>query len=350
KIIAMAESPSYNNNEFNKVEDPAIFKNNCISSQYEPGSVFKPITASIPLDLDVVNPDSTYIDKGYYKVSGFTIHNSDEKSYGKTSFTQFLELSLNTGAIWAMQLAGQENFHQYLQNYGFGEKTGIELSAETKGDISNLDFNREVNYVTASFGQGISVTPIQLVSAFSAIVNDGNLMKPQIVEKFIYSDQKEEIVEPQVVRRVIRPDTSQKMRAILISVVKNGWGKKAQVPGYLIGGKTGTAQVPNKEEEGYSDDTIHSFVSFAMTDQVEFVTLVKLDNVSQVRFASDSSALITGKLNRFLLDHYNIFPTEEIDEEELKKFNELMELKQDDIKRIEQENQQGAEGMSSLES
>ncbi|MBD3238564.1 MAG: hypothetical protein GF332_02920 [Candidatus Moranbacteria bacterium] len=348
KVLAMANYPTYNNNEFSKVEDIGVFQNNCVSSQYEPGSIFKPVTASIPLNLGLVNPNTTYQDKGYYKVDEYTIKNSDEKVYGTVSLTEFLELSLNTGAIWAMKTAGQAKFHQYLKDYGFGQKTGIELEGEVKGDIRNLGYNREVNFVTAAFGQGISVTPIQLVTAFSAIVNGGELMKPQIVEKVIYNHkdkEKEAVVDSEVIRRVIGEQSSKSMRSMLISVVENGWGKKAKVPGYLIGGKTGTAQIPAQDGNGYSDDTIHSFIGFAPAQDPKFVTLVKLDKVNAVRFAADSSALVTGKLNKFLLDHYHVFPTEEIDEKEMEKFNKLMELKEEDLKRIkEQDSDEGAEG------
>ncbi|MFH1559243.1 MAG: penicillin-binding protein 2 [Patescibacteria group bacterium] len=348
KIAAMANYPTFNSNEFNKVEDKGAFKNRCISDQYEPGSAFKPMNASIGLDLGKLTPESTYNDTGSFSVAGYTIRNSDGKAYGKISLTRFLELSLNTGAIWAMQSASKENFLKYLKNYGFGKKTGVELLGEADGDIENLDYMRDVNFVTASFGQGISLTPLQLATAFSTVVNGGILMRPRIVEKFLTDDGKEEIVEPKEIRRVISSKTSSTMRAMLISVVKNGWGKKAGVPGYLIGGKTGTAQMPGPSG-GYSDKTIHNFVGFGPGDDPKFVTLVKLDEVTAVNFAADSVALVTGKLNKFLLDYYNIFPTEEIKEDELIYFNRLMELKEEDIKKAK-ESDEGAEGIMPINS
>ncbi|MEA3273574.1 MAG: penicillin-binding protein 2 [Patescibacteria group bacterium] len=351
KVVAMANFPTYSNGEFNKVEDSALFKNDCVQSQYEPGSVFKPITASAAVDLGKLTPDSTYIDKGSYSVAGFTIHNSDGKAYGQTTLTRFLELSLNTGAIWVMQSTGKENFLKYVKNYGLDRSTGIELLGEAEGDVSNLEHLRDINFVTASFGQGVSITPIQLVTAFSAIINGGHLMEPRIVDRFIYDSEKksEEKVAPKKVRQVISPKTSATMRAMLISVVKNGWGKKAGVPGYLIGGKTGTAQIPNEDRGGYSDEVVHSFVGFGPADNPKFITLVKLDKVSAVNFSSDSATLVAGRLHKFLLDYYHIFPTEKIKEDELKYFNRLMEIKEEDIKKAGEESLEGAEGLSPLE-
>lgn len=345
KIIAMANFPSYNANEFNKVENGELLKNNCIGSQYEPGSVFKPFTASIPIDLGRLNPDSLYTDTGEFKSSGYTIRNSDLKAHGEITLTRFLELSLNTGAIWAMQESGQDNFARYVRNFGFGKKTGIELIGEATGNIQNLDTQREINFATASFGQGVSFTPLQLVTGFSSLVNGGKLMKPQIVDRIILSDGKEEVIEPEETRDVIDARTSAKIKAMLVSVVKNGWGKKAAVPGYLIGGKTGTAQVPNPDGPGYSDKTVHTFIGFGPANDPRFATIVKLDHVSATRFAEASSTPVTGKLNKFLLDYYHIHPTEEIKPQELLEFNRLMELKREDIEQAASNSTEGAEGI-----
>lgn len=347
RIIALANYPSFNLNEFNKVEDPAVLKNNCISSQYEPGSVFKPFTASIPIDLGKLSPDSMYTDTGAYSIAGYTIHNSDMKAHGNITLTRFLELSLNTGAIWAMQTAGKENFYRYVKNYGFGKKTGIELIGEASGDIRNLDAMRDINYVTASFGQGASYTPLQLVTGFSAVVNGGKLMKPQLVDRLILEDENEEEIQPETVRQVIDPKTSAKLRAMLISVVKNGWGKKAAVPGYLVGGKTGTAQVPNPDGPGYSDLTVHTFIGFAPANDPKFATILKLDHVKSTRFAESSATPATGKLNKFLLDYYHIHPTEEIKPEEVTAFNKLMEITPEELEASNQTSE-GAEGIVPL--
>jgi cell division protein FtsI/penicillin-binding protein 2 len=351
KVIAMANFPTYNNNEFNKVEERSLFKNSCIQDQYEPGSIFKPLVTAAAIDLEKLTPDSTYVDKGSYSVGGFTIHNSDGKAYGKTSLTRFLELSLNTGAIWVMNSIGKENFLEYLKKFGLNKATGIELVGEAEGDISNLENFRDVNFVTASFGQGVSLTPIQLTTALSAVINGGNLMEPRVVDRFIYDgeEKNEEKVEPKKVRQVISSKSSAIMRAMMISVVKNGWGKKAGVPGYLIGGKTGTAQIPNKDRGGYSDKVIHSFVGFGPAEDPKFITFVKLDEVSAVNFSSDSATLVAGRLHKFLLDYYHIFPTEEIKEEEVRYFNRLMEFKEEDIKKFGENKEDGAEGLSPLD-
>ncbi len=345
-IIAMANQPTFNNNDFGLVEDSALFKNNSIAYQFEPGSIFKPFTFSIALEAGGLKPDSTYFDKGVYSVGGFNIHNANMVANGETTLTRALELSLNTGAIWAMQSVPKEKFLDYLKKYGFGETTGIELTGEASGDLANLKFLRDINFATSAFGQGVSVTSLQLVTAFSAVVNGGELMKPQIVERFIYPGGKIEKVFPEAKRRVISPETSKKMREMLVSVVKNGWSKKANIPGYEVGGKTGTAQMPNLDGPGYGNDTIHSYMGFGPAEDPRFVTLVRLDRARKVNFSSDSAAPITGKLNNFLLDFYHIFPTKEIKPEEQQYYDRLMQFNEEDLKKAREEAAAGQEGFS----
>ena len=244
-ILAIANYPDFNPNQFNKVTDPAIYRNEALTGNYEPGSVFKAITMAAALDEGKVTPETTYNDTGEIFVDGFHIKNSDHKAHGIQTMTQVLDESLNTGAVFAKEQIGNQNFLKYLQKFGFGTTTGIELS-EAKGDLSGLKGNIAVNYDTASFGQGISVTPIQMLQSYIALANGGKMMKPYIIQSKVYPDGKVENTKPQTVSQVISTPSANLLSAMLVSVVENGHGKKAGVPGYYIAGKTGTAQVPSK--------------------------------------------------------------------------------------------------------
>lgn len=320
RIIAMANYPSYDNGDYTSVTDASSFQNKCIQEQFEPGSIFKSITYSIALDTGKITPDTTYNDAGSISMSGFTMHNFDGKGRGVIPMTKALDLSLNTGAIFAQQRAGKEAYYQYLKNFGFGEQTGIDLVGEAKGDIRNLAQMKDLNFATASFGQGVAVTAVQMATAFSALINGGHLMKPQIVQKVIKNSGEEIEIPPKEVRQVISPRTSDTIKAMLISVVKNGWSIKASIPGYLIGSKTGTAQIPNPNGGGYTGDFIHTFVCGAPMNDPKFVILTKLDRVKAVKFSSDSVSPVTRQILEFLFDYYNISPTEDIDDKERQQY------------------------------
>lgn len=315
-ILAMANYPSYDNGNYSEVEDASLFQNKCIQEQFEPGSIFKPITYSIALDTDKMEPTTTYHDSGSISMAGYTLHNFDGKGRGTIPMTKALDLSLNTGAIFAQQRVGKEKFYEYLKNYGFGEKLGVDLTGEAGGDIKNLSLMKDLNFATAAFGQGVSVTPLQMVTAFSTVINGGHLMKPQIVDKVIKNNGEEIIIPSKEIRRVISDQTSAKMRGMLISVVKNGWSVKSAVPGYLIGGKTGTAQIPNQGGAGYSTEMVHSYITSAPMNDPRFTILVKLYKVKAVNFSSDSSSPIARQILEFLFDYYNISPTEDITDKE----------------------------------
>lgn len=308
-LIAMCGSPAFDPNKYNKVEDIQVYSNPVLSYAYEPGSIMKPITMAAGLDTGSIMPDSTYEDTGEYKISGFTIRNSDLKAYQEQTMTEVLEKSLNTGVIYVAEQVGQKLFRKYFEAFGFGKSTGVRLSGEVNGNISSLDKKGFVYTATASFGQGITVTPIQMVTAFSAIANGGILYKPYIVKEVQHYDGKIEKTEPIKIRQVISPEASAMLSGMLVSVVKNGHGTKAGVKGYLVAGKTGTAQVAGDNGK-YGDKTIHSFIGFAPVDKPEFVMLVKLDAPTAVRFSSDSAAPLFGEIADFILKYYHIPPTE----------------------------------------
>jgi cell division protein FtsI/penicillin-binding protein 2 len=329
RIFSMASYPTFDPNNYSQVENIDFFNNLAVSVAYECGSVFKPITMAAAINEGKINPDTTYVDTGQVHEAGYTIKNSDLKAYGRQTMTQVLEKSLNTGAIYAQKTLGNRNFADYVEKFGFGSTTGVDLYNESQGNIRNLNnLKRTIQFYTAAFGQGITVTPIQLISAFSAIANGGAIMKPQIVDKIIYDDGQEENIASQEIRRVISQTTSYKVSQMLGSVVTNGHGKKAGVPGYQVAGKTGTAQVASTTARGYEEGkTIGSFVGFAPLDNPKFAILVKMDNPKNVQWAESSAAPAFGELMKFLLEYYDIEPTQAYTQKEMDDFNQTHNLK-----------------------
>jgi cell division protein FtsI/penicillin-binding protein 2 len=309
-IVAMANYPNFDPNQYNKVKDPALFTNLATMGNYEPGSVFKPITMAASIDEGKIGPETTYNDTGQVVIDGYTIKNSDFKAHGIQTMNQALEQSLNTGAIYAKEQIGNAEFLKYVKSFGFGKPTGIELP-EGKGNLSNLlTGNISVNYDTASFGQGLSVTPIQLVQAFSAFANNGVMMKPYIVQSKILPDGKVMETKPTSLGQIIQPKTATTVSAMMVNVVENGHGKRAGVKGYYVAGKTGTAQVPRKDGKGYeANNNIGSFIGYAPVENPKFVMLVRVNHPRDVSFAESTAAPAFGQLAQFILDYYNIPPT-----------------------------------------
>ncbi len=307
KIIAMADEPTFNPNVYSSSPASSYINRN-VQDMFEPGSSFKPITMAMGLDLDKITPTTKYTDPGVIDIAGRQIHNFDGLAHGTVTMTRVLEKSLNTGAAYVENLVGQEKFLDYVINFGFGQKTGIDLPGEVNGDIANLYSGRQVNFVTASFGQGIAVTPIQLITAYSTLANGGKLMKPYVVDRVIHEGGQEEITQPEVISIPISTTTSQKIRTMLVSVVDNGFDK-ARIKGYDIAGKTGTAQIADGKG-GYQDGVfIHNFLGFAPASNPKFVVLIKMDKPQGITFAADSLSPTFRDVAQYLINYYNIPPT-----------------------------------------
>ena len=315
-VLAMASEPTFDPNEYSKTEDFARFLNPVVSQAYEPGSIMKPLTMAIGIEEGKVSPDTEFTDPCAVVEAGYTIRNAEEKCYGRSSMRKVLEESINTGMIFVEKLIGNRRFGEYLEQFGFGRKTGIELPAELAGNMRNLsDARRDIQFFTASFGQGLTATPIQLAAAYGALANDGILMKPRIIDRYIYEDGREETAPSGEERRVVSEETARLMGEMLEGVVINGHGKRAAVPGYRVGGKTGTAQVAKQGEKGYEDGlTIGSFVGYAPVGDPRFVVLSKIDNPKDVIWAESSAAPVFGDVMKFLLSYAKVEPTEEVKE------------------------------------
>jgi cell division protein FtsI/penicillin-binding protein 2 len=306
KILAMVNYPSFDPNSYEQVQDLSLFKNSAITESFEPGSIFKVITMASALDAGVIEPKSTFQDTGFVEIDGETIRNVDEENFGLVDMTKILQKSINTGAVHVASLLGKESFRNYLKKFSFGSLTDIELKGEEVGSISNLNQKQDIYLATASFGQGISVTPLQMAVAIGAVANSGKLMKPYLVEEIRRGD---EIIkrEPEVVRSVISPQTAFTISSMMSMVVEKEYEKRIKIPGYNIAGKTGTAQVPSPDG-GYSDQFIHSFVGFAPATDPQIVALVKLNNPQEEKFAFYTVTEVFRELMEFVLKYYNIPP------------------------------------------
>lgn len=310
-LLALCNYPNFDPNQYSQIKNYEVFKNSAVSDSFEPGSIFKVITMAAALDAGKVAPETTYLDSGILEIEGEKIKNASDRVFGYQTMTNVLEKSINTGAVFAAQELGKSSFRDYLKKFGFGSLTQIELANEASGDIANLEKKQKIYLATASFGQGITVTPIQMVNAVAAIANKGRLMKPYLVESFIDNNEEKKI-GPKFVRQVISPATASTLTAMMISACENGWAKSARVKGYYVAGKTGTAQVPRKDGKGYSEEVIHSFVGFAPASNPRFVALVKLDNPRKKNFADSTAAPTFSKIAEFILNYYNIPPDKEI--------------------------------------
>lgn len=307
-VIAMCSFPDFDPEKYNTIKDIQVFNNPAIFYAYEPGSIFKTITMAIALDLKKISPLTTYEDTGEIKIIGQKpIKNFDLKAHGVQTMTEVLEKSLNTGAVYAENLIGKNNFAKYVKNFGFGENTGIGLDSESSGNILSLDKRGEIYVMTASFGQGITVTPMQYITAFSALINGGKLMKPYIVEKVMSEGKLIEETKPQIVRQVISSNASALISGMMVSVVEKGWDKKTKVQGYYVGGKTGTAQVADSNGK-YGDKTEHSFAGFAPAYNPKIAVIVNLKNPKKYKFASETTTVVFRNLAEYILHYYNIPP------------------------------------------
>ena len=310
EILALANFPNFNPNQYSKISDFKIFKNSSTQKIFEPGSVFKPITFAGALEEEKITPQTVYQDTGLVKIGGRTISNYGKRTWGEQTMTEVLEKSINTGAVFVEKKLGHDNFLKYLDSFGFFKPTGIDFP-EVYSENREFKKGYEVNFATVSFGQGIEVTPIQLVRAFTAIANGGKMVRPYFVKNIINSKEKIEI-EPKIEEELILSSKAiAQLTAMMVSVTENGFAKTARIPGYYVAGKTGTAQIAwsslGENKSGYSNKTWQSFIGFAPAFNPEFVILVKLDN-PEARTAEYSATPIFQELATYILNYYQVPP------------------------------------------
>ncbi|MBI5669518.1 MAG: penicillin-binding protein 2 [Chloroflexi bacterium] len=294
-ILAMANYPSFDPNAYSNVTDQRAWNNPAISGQYEPGSVFKVLTVAAALDKGVITPQWTYNDQGQLNVGGVTIQNWDRGAHGAVDVTGVLVQSLNVGAATISTALGPTNFYSELAQFGMGRLTGVNLEGEAAGTMhvpGDTDWS-ESNLGTNSFGQGLAVTPLQMITAISAIANDGLMMQPNIVQKIVTNGQ--EVLSQRVpLGRPISAEVAHQVRDMMVAVVRDGLDDKALLPGYTLAGKTGTAEIPTPV--GYRDDAwIMSFIGFLPADEPQVIILYKLDEPNG-RWASEVVAPLFRRL------------------------------------------------------
>lgn len=280
EILAMASRPSYNPNEYQTYTQEVLSRNLPIWMTYEPGSTMKITTLSAAINEGVVNLfTDTFFDSGSINVDGATIHCWKSGGHGAQTFLNVVENSCNPGFVNLGFRLGKEKLFKYIKDFGFGEKTGIDLTGEAKGILFDLDRVGNVELATTAFGQGISVTPIQQVRSVSAAVNGGTLYQPYIVKRVENATTKETIseVNPTVIRQVITEESSKLVRFALENVVAHGSGRNAYIENYRIGGKTGTAQKVNNGRYMVGN-YILSFIGFLPADDPEIVLYAAVDN------------------------------------------------------------------------
>lgn len=280
EILAMASRPSYNPNEYQTYTQEVLSRNLPIWMTYEPGSTMKITTLSAAINEGVVNLfTDTFYDSGSINVDGATIHCWKSGGHGAQTFLNVVENSCNPGFVNLGFRLGKEKLFQYIKDFGFGEKTGIDLTGEAKGILFDLDKVGNVELATTAFGQGVSVTPIQQVRSVSAAVNGGTLYQPYIVKRVENATTKETISEinPTAIRQVITEESSKLVRFALENVVAHGSGRNAYIENYRIGGKTGTAQKVNNGRYMVGN-YILSFIGFLPADDPEIVLYVAIDN------------------------------------------------------------------------
>lgn len=280
EVLAMASRPNFDPNNYQDYTTETINQNLPIWMTYEPGSTFKIMTLATSLEEQTVNLfEDTYYDDGSVNVDGATIHCWKSGGHGAQTFLEVVENSCNPGFVELGQRLGTNTLMSYINNFGFGAKTGIDLNGESNGILFNIDKMGPVELATTSFGQGISVTPIQQVTAVSAAINGGTLYEPFLVKEMLEPETKSVIYtkEPVMRRKVISEETSKLVRYALESVVANGSGRSAYIENYRVGGKTGTAQ---KVQNGvYMDGNyILSFIGFMPADDPEIVVYVAIDH------------------------------------------------------------------------
>lgn len=306
-VLAIAGQPTYDPNKYSnlKPKDQGLFLTPAASAAYEAGSVVKPITMSMALDLGLVKPETEETFGGSVKVGEFTIKNAEDKTYGRENMTEVLENSDNIAMVWLSEKIGIKDQRMFLEKFGYGQKTGVGLVGEAAGVIHDEKDWNETLSATAAFGQGFSQSLVQLARAYSVFGNEGKLVTPHLVEATILNG-KVESVEPKSGADVIKSKTAKQILKMLESVVINGHGKRAKVEGVRVGGKTGTAQVASPDGGYKENEHIGTFSGIFPIDKPQFVMVVKLDNPKTVRFAESSAAPVFGTVADWMANYFRL--------------------------------------------
>jgi len=309
-IYAISAFPDFNLNDFSSVPDPKYFQNPLVESVYEMGSIIKPLTVAAGLDAGAITRHTTYYDAGFLEMNGYKISNFDGKGRGTVPVQEILSQSLNTGVATIVKLMGREKFKGYVKALRLAEETGVDLPNEAHGLTSNLENNRDIEYATASYGQGIALTPIATVRALSALGNGGFLVTPHVTQKIVYEDGREEQMSLPEPERVFKEETSEEITRMLVEVVDTALaGGKEKMDRYTVAAKTGTAQIANPNGKGYYDDRyLHSFFGYFPAYNPQFLIFLYTVEPQNIKYASQTLTKPFMNLTKFLLNYYDVPP------------------------------------------
>lgn len=316
EIISMASYPTFDLNNFREVDDVSIFNNPMVEDVYEMGSIVKPLTMAIGLETKAVTAKTQYEDKGSLTLNSYTIYNYDKKARGVVDMQEVLNKSLNTGVAFVVNKVGNQTFADYLKKL-VAEKTGIDLPNEANPLIDNLQNNRDIEYVSASYGQGIAVSPISITRALATLGNGGFLVKPHLVKEIKYESGLTKKVSPEVGERIFSQGTSEEISRMLTNVVDEALaGGEVALPNYSIAAKTGTAQIAVKGGRGYYEDKyLHSFFGYFPSFNPRFIVFIYHTEPTGADYSSQTLTEPFMDITKFLINYYEIPPDRQLNDE-----------------------------------
>lgn len=309
EIISMALAPTFDVNIFNESENISVFNNDIVESVYEMGSIIKPITVAIGLDTEKITPNTTYNDKGSMTLNNRTFYNYDKEARGVVSMQEVLNQSLNTGVAYIVQQVGTKKFGEYMKEL-LGEQTGIDLPNEASPLVDNLNSPREIEYATASFGQGIAISPIQTITALSALGNGGYIPNPHIVKEVKNELGVSRKIVPNPTKQIFSKETSESISRMLATVVDEALlNGEVALPNHSIAAKTGTAQLVDKDTGKYYDDRyLHSFFGYFPAYDPKFIILLYTVEPKGAQYASQTLTMPFMDIAKYLINYYEIEP------------------------------------------
>lgn len=309
EIYSMALHPTFDLNKFGEVDSVSIYNNDMVEGVYEMGSIVKPLTMAIGLDTGAVRPETTYNDKGSVTLNESTFYNYDKQGRGVVDMQTVLNKSLNTGVAFVVQQTGNEVFSEYMKKL-IGEVTGIDLPNEASPLVSNLDSPRDIEHATASFGQGIAMSPISITKALASLGNGGLLVNPHIAKEVDYTVGLSKKIVPNEPERVFSEKTSEEISRMLVKVVDEALANgDVALPHHSVAAKTGTAQIANSNTGGYYDDRyLHSFFGYFPAYDPEFIVFLYTVEPKNVLYASQTLTDPFMNIVKFLINYYEIPP------------------------------------------